>query len=152
MEPILFATIGTSIVFSKLAPGTIPLSLLVVCTGQCAERPWSSRLRTVQVLTCRTANSNSCHLALVVMVRTAVVSTCADWSTHCWCDAVLPRRLCRLVCARHNNLLHHGNAPLHMEGKAVLRSRVDAQGHSAGIPVSSAACPHQPDHAGQPRL
>lgn len=33
MEPVLFATIGTSIVFSRLPSSTIPLSLLVVCTG-----------------------------------------------------------------------------------------------------------------------
>jgi hypothetical protein len=36
MEPILFATIGTSIVFSELPASTIPLSLLVVCTGKLA--------------------------------------------------------------------------------------------------------------------
>eukprot|EP00879_Flechtneria_rotunda_P028933 GHRR01031174.1.p1 GENE.GHRR01031174.1~~GHRR01031174.1.p1 ORF type:complete len:613 (+),score=115.99 GHRR01031174.1:727-2565(+) len=35
MEPMLFATIGTSIVFSKLPPGTIPKAVLVVCTGIC---------------------------------------------------------------------------------------------------------------------
>jgi hypothetical protein len=34
MEPMLFATIGTSIVFSELPGNTIPLSLLVVCTGR----------------------------------------------------------------------------------------------------------------------
>jgi hypothetical protein len=34
MEPILFATIGTSIVFSELAANTIPQALLVVCTGK----------------------------------------------------------------------------------------------------------------------
>lgn len=33
MEPMLFATIGTSIVFSTLPSSTIPRSLLVVCTG-----------------------------------------------------------------------------------------------------------------------
>ncbi|WIA18744.1 hypothetical protein OEZ85_003434 [Tetradesmus obliquus] len=33
MEPMLFATIGTSIVFAELPQGTIPKSLLVVCTG-----------------------------------------------------------------------------------------------------------------------
>lgn len=78
MEPILFATIGTSIVFSKLAPGTIPLSLLVVCTGQCAEGLWSSRVRTMQLLTCRTASTNSCFLTLACMVRAGVVSTAHD--------------------------------------------------------------------------
>lgn len=35
MEPMLFATIGTSIVFSTLPSETIPKSLLVVCTGGC---------------------------------------------------------------------------------------------------------------------
>jgi hypothetical protein len=33
MEPMLFATIGTSIVFAELPQGTIPKSVLVVCTG-----------------------------------------------------------------------------------------------------------------------
>jgi hypothetical protein len=33
MEPLLFATIGTSIVFKTLPSETIPKSLLVVCTG-----------------------------------------------------------------------------------------------------------------------
>eukprot|EP00882_Tetradesmus_deserticola_P034074 GHRQ01038981.1.p1 GENE.GHRQ01038981.1~~GHRQ01038981.1.p1 ORF type:complete len:499 (+),score=175.50 GHRQ01038981.1:208-1704(+) len=33
MEPILFATIGTSIVFAELPQGTIAKSVLVVCTG-----------------------------------------------------------------------------------------------------------------------
>lgn len=37
MEPMLFATIGTSIVFSELPGNTIPLSLLVVCTGLCVR-------------------------------------------------------------------------------------------------------------------
>eukprot|EP00878_Enallax_costatus_P024159 GHUV01025756.1.p1 GENE.GHUV01025756.1~~GHUV01025756.1.p1 ORF type:complete len:597 (+),score=94.95 GHUV01025756.1:384-2174(+) len=35
MEPMLFATIGTSIVFAKLPPETIPKAVLVVCTGLC---------------------------------------------------------------------------------------------------------------------
>lgn len=37
MEPMLFATIGTSIVFAELPQGTIPKSLLVVCTGMQAS-------------------------------------------------------------------------------------------------------------------
>lgn len=49
MEPLLFATIGTSIVFSELPSGTIPKSLLVVCTGvrvlNCANwLEWASGL------------------------------------------------------------------------------------------------------------
>lgn len=35
MEPMLFATIGSSIVFSKLPSNTIPKAVLVVCTGEC---------------------------------------------------------------------------------------------------------------------
>jgi hypothetical protein len=38
MEPMLFATIGTSIVFKNLPPQTVPKSLLVVCTGAAAGR------------------------------------------------------------------------------------------------------------------
>ncbi|KDD76338.1 hypothetical protein H632_c262p0 [Helicosporidium sp. ATCC 50920] len=33
MEPMLFVTIGSSIVFANLAPGTIPKSILIICTG-----------------------------------------------------------------------------------------------------------------------
>jgi hypothetical protein len=42
MEPLLFATIGTSIVFSTLPSETIPKSLLVVCTGQCRVFSWAA--------------------------------------------------------------------------------------------------------------
>lgn len=39
MEPLLFATIGTSIVFKELPAETIPKSLLVVCTGDYLGSP-----------------------------------------------------------------------------------------------------------------
>jgi hypothetical protein len=44
MEPMLFATIGTSIVFAELPQGTIPKSVLVVCTGALAAvQPYSNK-------------------------------------------------------------------------------------------------------------
>lgn len=34
MEPMLFVTIGASINFQTLSSGTIPKSLVIICTGK----------------------------------------------------------------------------------------------------------------------
>jgi hypothetical protein len=41
MEPLLFGTIGASIIFAKLQPSTIPKSIAIVLTG--APHPWLLR-------------------------------------------------------------------------------------------------------------
>lgn len=60
MEPILFATIGTSIVFDKLPASTIPKSLLVVCTGM-----HQHELVLQQTLKCCCAHRTACLRAHV---------------------------------------------------------------------------------------
>jgi hypothetical protein len=59
MEPMLFATIGISIVFAKLPQGTIPKSVLVVCTGalaaaayRCYDRVWSTASASSSYVLC----------------------------------------------------------------------------------------------------
>jgi hypothetical protein len=43
MEPLLFGTIGTSIVFSQLNPSTIPKSICIVLSGE-GGRVWGAGL------------------------------------------------------------------------------------------------------------
>lgn len=40
MEPMLFVTIGSSIDFSTIGGGTIPRSILIVCTGELCGHHW----------------------------------------------------------------------------------------------------------------
>jgi len=54
MEPLLFGTIGTSIVFSRLQQTTIPKAVLIVLTGEearCAFLPFRFPLSTSPFLT-----------------------------------------------------------------------------------------------------
>ena len=56
MEPVLFGTIGTSIVFAKLNGSTIPKSVCVVLTGARAVLAWTAPGRSARGRCCALRN------------------------------------------------------------------------------------------------
>lgn len=75
MEPMLFATIGTSIVFANLSSSTIPLAVLIVCTGGCSAAVLQLRSRA-NVLACWV-----CHTLVMTSTRYTTLMTTPHHST-----------------------------------------------------------------------
>eukprot|EP00775_Hariotina_reticulata_P012218 gene12218-12356_t len=128
MEPMLFATIGTSIVFSRLPGDTIPKSLLVVCTGLCLRTlvtaftmghkryNWKEQLFFALAWTPKATVQASLSAVPLSLINVAKKNEpdFADWQQ--WGKDILATGIFAIiVCATFGTLLLYWTAPALLE-------------------------------------